>query len=88
LSAAIRKENLLNYLIMSIIFSAILAFALLMMGPLVGGILAFAIIAGCIFRGLYLLRNIHKKISTLVPDKDKAREVYEEYLREKDKTRN
>jgi uncharacterized membrane protein YczE len=72
----------MNYLIMSIILSAILAFALLMMGPLVGGILAFAIMAGSIFR--YLLSDIHKKVSTLVPNKDKAREVYEEYLREKE----
>ncbi|WP_421385155.1 hypothetical protein ACOJQI_10435 [Bacillus salacetis] len=78
----------MNYLIMSIILSALLAFVLLIMGPLVGGILAFAIIAGSIFRGLYLLTDIHKKVSTLVPDKDKAREVYEEYLRNKEKENN
>ena len=33
----------MNYLILSMILSAILAFVLLMMGPLAGGILAFEI---------------------------------------------
>lgn len=34
-----------------------------MMGPLVGGLLAFGVIVGCLFRGLYLLNDIHKIIS-------------------------
>ncbi|EDL66764.1 hypothetical protein [Bacillus sp. SG-1] len=74
----------MNYLIMSIILSALLGFVLMMMGPLAGGILAFAIIAGSIFRGLHVLSEIHQKISLLVPDQDKAKQVYEDYLREKD----
>lgn len=72
----------MNYLIMSIIFSAILGLVLIMMGPLAGGILAFAIIAGSLFRGLYILSKIHKKVSVLVPDQDKAKQVYQEYLKE------
>ncbi|WP_409254212.1 hypothetical protein V1502_10045 [Bacillus sp. SCS-153A] len=72
------------YLLLSIFLSGLLAFVLMMMGPLAGGILAFAIIAGAIFRGLFLLTDIHRKVTKIVPDKDKAKEVYEEYLRERD----
>lgn len=54
------------------------------MGSWFGGILAFGIIAGALFRGLYLLNDIHKRLSTVAPKKDKAREAYEKYLREKE----
>jgi hypothetical protein len=53
-------------------------------GPWVGGILAFGIIAGCLFRGLYLLSDIHKRIMKEMPKTEKAREVYENYLKEKE----
>jgi hypothetical protein len=71
------------YLLLAIFLSVLLGYALLMMGPLFGGILAFAIVAGSIFRGLYLLNDIHKKISSEIPAKDKAKEAYERYLKEK-----
>jgi O-antigen/teichoic acid export membrane protein len=70
------------YLLLSIILSGILGYILLMMGPLVGGIVAFAIVVGCIFRGLYLLHDIHKRM--LAPKKDKVQEVKDDYLKEKD----
>jgi hypothetical protein len=63
------------YLLLSIVLAAILGFLLLMMGPLVGGILAFGIILGCIFRGLYLLSNIQRKLSVLVLEKERHKEV-------------
>lgn len=69
------------YLLLSILLSMILAVILMMMGPLVGGIIAFGIIAGCIFRGLYLLNDIHKR---MVPKKDKVKEAYEDYLKERE----
>ncbi|WP_077212464.1 hypothetical protein [Bacillus dakarensis] len=71
------------YLLLSIILSAILGYVLLIMGPLVGGIIAFGIIVGCIFRGLFLLNEIHKRISNISPKEDKAKKVYREYLEEK-----
>jgi large-conductance mechanosensitive channel len=73
------------YLLLSIILCGILGVILLMMGPLVGGLIAFAVIAGCIFRGIYLLNDINNRLNTLVPKKDKVQEVYESYLKEKEK---
>ncbi len=53
------------------------------MGTLLGGILAFGILFGCVLHGLYLLHKVKKKIDVLVPDKEKHVEVYERYLEEK-----
>ncbi|MFJ5714856.1 hypothetical protein [Neobacillus sp. NPDC093127] len=72
------------YLIISIILSVILGYILLMMGPLVGGFLAFGIVAGSLFRGLYLLNGIHKMLSKDAPKSDKVKEAYENYLKEKE----
>lgn len=71
------------HLIISIILSGILGLLLLMMGPLVGGILAFAIVVGALFRGLYILNDIHKRITRVTPKPDKVKEAVEDYLKEK-----
>ncbi|MGG1629649.1 hypothetical protein [Rossellomorea sp. NRS-1567] len=71
------------YLILSIFLASILGLILLISGPWVGGILAFGIIAGCMFRGLYLLNDIHRRLLNDLPRADKAKEVYENYLKEK-----
>ncbi|WP_174732247.1 hypothetical protein [Mesobacillus harenae] len=63
------------YLLLSIVLSTLLGYVLLMAGPLFGGLLAFGIIAGCLFRGLYLLTNIHNRLSATFPKKDRAKEV-------------
>lgn len=55
-----------------------------MMGPLVGGFLAFGIIAGTLFRGLYLLNDLHKRLTKGEPKPDAVIEVYENYLKEKE----
>lgn len=55
----------------------------MMMGPLVGGILAFGIVAGTIFRGLFLLNDISKRLSNISPKEAKVQKVYREYLEEK-----
>lgn len=68
------------YLLLSIFLSAVLGLILLMMDPIVGGIIAFGIIVGCLFRGLYLLNNIHKSISASSPKEDKVQKAYKEYL--------
>lgn len=72
------------YLILSIFLASILGLVLFISGPWIGGILAFGIIAGCLFRGLYLVSDIHKRITKEMPGADKAREVYENYLKEKE----
>ncbi|MCA0149743.1 hypothetical protein LCD52_13160 [Rossellomorea vietnamensis] len=65
------------YLLLSIFLASMLGLFLFISGPWVGGILAFGIIAGCLFRGLYLVSDIHTKITKEMPRADKAREVYE-----------
>ncbi|MFP3323308.1 hypothetical protein R0K05_09365 [Planococcus sp. SIMBA_160] len=50
-------------LLWSILFSCLLGYFLFVLGPLVGGILAFGILFGCLFRGLYLLSTLHEKIA-------------------------
>ncbi|MFZ3578767.1 hypothetical protein [Virgibacillus sp. DJP39] len=72
------------YLFVSIVLSAILGLILFMMGPMVGGILAFGIVVGSIFRGLYLLGDIHKRTSDSLPVKDKIQEAYDAHLNERD----
>ncbi|WP_430789114.1 hypothetical protein VBD025_02815 [Virgibacillus flavescens] len=72
------------YLLLSIILSVILGWVLWMMGPLVGGIIAFGVVVGCIFRGLYLLIDIQQRTSTITPNKDKVQETYDSYLKERD----
>ncbi|WP_258262795.1 hypothetical protein [Rossellomorea sp. SC111] len=64
--------------------ASLLGFGLLMAGPIVGGVLAFGILAGCLFRGLYLLSDIHRGLVKDLPRQDKAKEVYEEYLRRRE----
>lgn len=62
-------------LFLCIFFSGILGLCLLMINPpQIAGVIAFAIIVGCIFRGLYLLQDIHKKISSVLPNKDKVQQ--------------
>ncbi|MDQ0298086.1 hypothetical protein J2S78_000494 [Salibacterium salarium] len=71
------------YLLLSIVLSSMLGWILLMMGPLVGGMIAFGIVVGCLGRGMYLLTDIHKRLSTISPHKDKVQEAYDNYLKER-----
>ncbi|MDQ0227941.1 hypothetical protein [Metabacillus niabensis] len=72
------------YLLLSILLSTVLGFVLLMLGPLYGGLIAFGIVLGCIFKGLYLLNDIHSRISKILPKGDRVQEVYKKYLEEKE----
>ncbi|MBM6617861.1 hypothetical protein [Bacillus suaedaesalsae] len=72
------------YLFLSIILATVLAYILWIVDPFVAGIVGFGIVVGCIFRGLYLLNDLHKRISKFVPKEDKAQEVYNKYLEEKE----
>ncbi|WP_043932734.1 hypothetical protein [Bacillus sp. EB01] len=71
-------------LFLSIVLSAILGFFLFTIGPPeIAGIIAFGIIVGSIFRGLYLLNDIHKRISLAYLAKDKVQQAYEDYKKAK-----
>jgi hypothetical protein len=63
----------------------ILGYILLMLGPLAGGVIAFGLVMGTLFRGLYVLNDIHKRLKDLAPGKDRVGEVYEEYLKDRDR---
>ena len=73
------------YLILSIVLAIILSYILFIIGP-VGYIIAFGIVLGCLFRGLYLLNDISKRFSNVAPKPDRVKEVYEAYLKEKENT--
>ena len=70
------------YLFLSILLSAILGYLLFIMGPIVGGILAFGIIAGSLFRGVYLLNGIRRRITDLTPEVGKVQGLVQEPLHE------
>ncbi len=72
------------YLLLSIFLTIILGGVSLMMGPVAGGLLAFGIITGTLFRGLYLLNDIHRRITKDEPKPDPVKEAYENYLKEKE----
>ncbi|MFD1739480.1 hypothetical protein ACFSCX_23645 [Bacillus salitolerans] len=73
------------YLLLSIILSTLLGYLLIVIHPLVGGVIAFGIIAGVLFRGLYLLNSINNRLVKSYPKTDKVQDAYEQYLSEKEK---
>jgi len=70
-------------LFLSIVLATIFGYLLLMMGPLVGGLIAFGIVVGSLFRGLYLLNDLSNRLSKLAPKSDKVKDAYDNYLKEK-----
>lgn len=72
-------------LVFSIFLSLLLGYVLLMMGPLAGGVIAFGLVMGTLFRGLYVLNDIHKRLKQMAPGKNRVGEVYEEYLKERER---
>lgn len=70
------------YLVLSIVLSTILGLVLLFGGTYLAGIIAFGIVAGCLFRGLYLLNEIRSSLE-ISPKKDKVQVAYENYLKER-----
>jgi hypothetical protein len=72
------------YLFVSIILSTTLGYLLLMIGgPIFGGFIAFGIVVGCLFRGLYLLSDIQNRLATIYPKEDKVQKAYKEYIETK-----
>ncbi|MFA9560614.1 hypothetical protein ACERII_25260 [Evansella sp. AB-rgal1] len=71
------------YLLISIIICTLIGFLLIMMSPLIGGVIAFGLVLGCLVRGLYLLNLIYNQV---VPQKDKVQSAYDDYLEEREKS--
>jgi hypothetical protein len=71
------------YIILSIIFGTILGFLLLMLGPVIGGCIAFGIVVGCLFRVVYQLNNISKSLQKISLNPEKEEIVYQETLVQK-----
>ncbi|WP_246944670.1 hypothetical protein [Bacillus pinisoli] len=71
------------YLFLSIILATLLGYLLLLIHPLIGGVLAFGIVAGGLVRGVYLLNNINRRLNEIAPESDRVQKVYEAYLKEK-----
>ncbi|WP_153730888.1 hypothetical protein [Sporosarcina obsidiansis] len=72
------------YLALSIFLATLLGFLLLMMDPILGGLIAFGIVTGCLFRGLYLLNDISKRLSKVSPKTDKVQDAYNRYIERRD----
>ena len=64
----------------------LIGYFLLMMGPLVGGIFAFGIILGSLFRGLILLTDVQKRLSQIT--KNPQGEEHNEVIGLKDSIKN
>ncbi len=76
------------YLLLSIILSTI---GLLVAAWFLSGgafLIAAGVIIGCLFRGIYLLNRINKKLSKLIPEPDKAQAALDNYLNERKKEEN
>jgi hypothetical protein len=71
-------------LLSSIVLATILGFLLLIAGQ-VGVLIAFGIVLGCLFRGLYLLNDISKRLSKVTPKSDKVKDALERHLEERGK---
>ncbi|WP_144512194.1 hypothetical protein [Bacillus sp. FJAT-22090] len=71
------------YLTLSIIGATILGYLIFSFGE-VGIILGFGVIVGCLFRGLYLLNEIDKRLPNAAIKRDKVKEALNQYLAERD----
>jgi hypothetical protein len=56
------------YLFLAILLSMVLGYFLLVIGPIFGGVIAFGVIAGSLFRAVYLLNDIRKRLAVMSPD--------------------
>jgi len=52
--------------------------------PQIIGVIAFGIVLGCLFRGIYLLNDIGKRLSKIEPKNDKVKDALDRYLEEKE----
>ena len=67
-------------LFLSIVSATFLIIVFLMISPILAVIVLGGIALGCIFRGLYMLNEIHEQI---VPKEDKVKEAVKRHLEER-----
>ena len=67
-------------LFLSIVSATFLIIVFLMISPIFAVIVLGGIALGCIFRGLYMLNEIHEQI---VPKEDKVKEAVKRHLEER-----
>ncbi len=72
------------YLLFFIILFSFLGFALVTADPLFAASVGFAIIAGCLFKIIHMLNDLHKHFSIEKPKKESVQEVFDRYLKERD----
>ena len=75
------KLNLLTAIFIGMVLGIIIVF----LDSVYGLILGFGIVAGCLFRALYLLEEIHKRVSKGYVKPTRVQKAMEDYLRERDK---
>lgn len=68
-------------LFLSILLSTLLSIVLFMIEPIIAAIVLAGIVLGCLFRGLYLVYEIHKKI---VPREDKVKAAVKRHIEERE----
>ncbi len=72
------------YLLLSIFLCTILGISLFFIPPYIGIILSFGIVIGSLFRALYILNDIHKRISDALPRKNLWEKSYEKHVEKKE----
>ncbi|MGB3260025.1 hypothetical protein [Paenisporosarcina sp.] len=79
----------MKHLILIVLF-ALLGYFLFILGPVIGGCIAFGIIVGCLFRGISLLTEINSRLVHLTPspsidsDNNTEKEGTSHHLKDKD----
>ena len=70
-------------LFLSILFSTLLIFLLCMLDPIIAAIVFAGFVLGCLFRGLYLVKEIHAQIVG-DKEKDKVQAAVNRHLKERE----
>lgn len=75
------------FLLLAIILFSFLGVVLLIIDPIIGGVIAFGIIAGGLYRVIDLLNDVSKRLSKIAPPlskPDKSLDALERYIQERD----
>lgn len=76
------------YLLLSIFLSSILGLILYSLPLHIGAIITFGIVIGCIFRAMFILKDIHKRLSAKIPMPKKGiwDKTYENHAKKSNKS--
>lgn len=73
------------YLLLSIILATLLGVLLFELDVFIGSTIAFGIVLGCLFRGIYLLNDIREMLSEVVSKCDKETNTIDRIMEVKEK---